>query len=827
MKKVIFIIFSLTIPVLVSCKTPYIADSNLIYPKENAVIADAATAGFQKPISTLTPPEQAVQEKINPGLLTDPWKANWITHPDISPKAYGVFHARKSFDLANDPEQFIIHITADNRFRLFVNGRHLTEGPARGDLLHWRFETIDIAPFLKSGKNTIAVVFWNFGEHKALSQISNQTAFLMQGNNATEEVVNTDDTWKIVQNKSYQPIPFGPIAFHGYYVVGPGEKIDASQYLWGWQEPYYDDSNWNSPVMLGAGTPQGNNSHQKWLLVQDQLPLMENIPQRFKSIRRSSGVSVADDFVAGKYPVQIPANSRATILFDNGENTTAFPELSINGGKNAVIRLTYGEALFDDNYNKGNRNEIEGKKIFGNYDEFTADGGMNRVFSTLYYRTFRYIQMDIHSGAEPLVLQDFKHRFTAYPFRENATFNSSDPVLKDIWNIGWRTARLCAYDTYMDTPYYEQLQYVGDTRIQALISLYVSGDDRLMRNAIEQIHNSMVPEGITQSRYPTELPQFIPNFSLYWISMLHDYWRYRSDDVFLKQYLPGVRNIISWFENRISDKDMVGLLPYWDFTDHSYKTKEIALAGKGEEGITPNTLHLAYSLRQAAELLDYFGETHDAERYRQLAEKLIMSTVEQTYDPERQLFADTPAKKSYSQHGNIFAVLTNAIPKEQQPSLLDKVTTMPDLVQQTIYFRFYLGQAFKQAGVADRYLENLDPWRTAVNLNFTTFPEGPEPTRSDCHAWSASPNYEFLATVCGIESASPGFKTVKIFPALGALEFIEGAMPHPFGEIKVKFSKQGKTGLMGEITLPPGLKGHFEYNDVIIPLKEGFQKVRV
>lgn len=135
--------------------------------------------------------------------------ANWISHPGIAPKAYCIFHVRKSFELVSKPKEFIVHVTADNRFRLYVNGQRVTEGPARGDLLNWRFETIDIAPYLQDGRNSIAAEFWNFGEHKALSQISNQTAFLMQGNPEVEKVVNTDDTWKIIQNQSYQPIQFG------------------------------------------------------------------------------------------------------------------------------------------------------------------------------------------------------------------------------------------------------------------------------------------------------------------------------------------------------------------------------------------------------------------------------------------------------------------------------------------------------------------------------------------------------------------------------------------------------------------------------------------
>ena len=112
-------------------------------------------------------------------------------------------------------------------------------------------------------------------------------------------------------------------------------------------------------------------------------------------------------------------------------------------------------------------------------------------------------------------------------------------MLSKIWDVGWRTARLCAHETYMDTPYWEQLQYVGDTRIQALLSLYVGGDDRLVKNAIELFDESRLPDGLTQSRYPTMLPQIIPPFSLFWIGMMHDLYQWGGDAASLRQYLHG------------------------------------------------------------------------------------------------------------------------------------------------------------------------------------------------------------------------------------------------------------------------------------------------
>ena len=99
----------------------------------------------------------------------------------------------------------------------------------------------------------------------------------------------------------------------------------------------------------------------------------------------------------------------------------------------------------------------------------------------------------------------------------------------------------------MDTPYYEQLQYVGDTRVQALISYAVAGDDRLALQALRAFDQSRIPEGLTRSRYPSSLPQTIPTFSLLWIGMVHDYWQYRPNPEPARASLPGTRTVLDWF----------------------------------------------------------------------------------------------------------------------------------------------------------------------------------------------------------------------------------------------------------------------------------------
>jgi hypothetical protein len=106
-----------------------------------------------------------------------------------------------------------------------------------------------------------------------------------------------------------------------------------------------------------------------------------------------------------------------------------------------------------------------------------------------------------------------------------------------------------------------------------------------------------------------------------------------------------------------------------------------------------------------------------------------------------------------------------------------------------------------------------------LKSGLSTFAEKQDPTRSDCHAWSASPNYDFLATVAGIRPASPGFKTIRMEPAFGDLKFIKGQMPHPSGMIVFDLKRSGTEGIQGEVILPEGLTGTFGWKGKTIQLK--------
>jgi hypothetical protein len=199
------------------------------------------------------------------------------------------------------------------------------------------------------------------------------------------------------------------------------------------------------------------------------------------------------------------------------------------------------------------------------------------------------------------------------------------------------------------------------------------------------------------------------------------------------------------------------------------------------------------------------------------------------------LIADTPSQRHYSQHANILAVYLDAVPKQRQKEVLQKIlsttdagfrvsATLPAMIAATYYFRFYLARALMQARMGDQYLQLLSPWREMVSLGLTTWAESPEPTRSDSHAWSAHPNFDLLTIVAGIRPRAAGFETVTIEPHIGALKEVEAALPAPKGMVEVKYCRMSN-GVEAQIALPAGMSGGLIWKGHETALHEGKQSL--
>ncbi|WP_338877378.1 alpha-L-rhamnosidase C-terminal domain-containing protein (plasmid) [Spirosoma sp. SC4-14] len=766
-------------------------------------------------------------------LLTEPWPARWITVPGTSPHGYGVYHFRKTIQLDSKPSAFVVHVSGDNRYKLFVNGRLVSLGPARSDVRHWSFETVDLAPYLTSGDNTLAAVVWNFGETMSFAQHSFRTGFILQGNGPAEQAVNTNPSWKCLQNGAYSPLQTN---LYTFFQVGPGEAIQYNRYPWGWETVQYADAQWPNAQEVKPGSMWNLNiDFDNWTLNPRSIPPMELKPERIAKLRKVDGITVPAGFPGQAVPVHIPAQTKAVLLLDQTHLTTAYPVLTVSGGRGANVTLAYAESLFEPAPKdrtapivKGDRNKIEGKVFFGCTDAFVTDGGQQRTLTTLWWRTYRYIQVTVETKQEPLILNDLSGLFTAYPLSKVSTAEVPEsPELANMLDIGWRTARLCANETYMDCPYYEQLQYAGDVRIQALISLYNSSDDRLVRQAIMQLRQSLSANGLTMSRYPSREPQYIPTFSLWWINMVHDYWRYRGDKAFVKSSLPVTRMVLNYFANYQHDDGSLKRFPDWPFTDWTtspdWQTWGSVAPYTENGNSAPLDLQLLLAYQVAGDLEAQAGMSAFADLYAERSNRLRQTIQRLYWDKSRGLFADTPQKKQFSQHSNILAALTGVITGDSARQLMERTLTDKSLVQPSIFYRYYLHRAVAETGLGDQYLNLLGLWRQQMKLGLTTWAESHEPSRSDCHAWGSSPNIEFYRIILGIDSDAPGFEKVRITPHLGTLRNASGQMPHPKGTIGVKYALSPAGTLRADISLPEGVTGTFRWKGQQRQLTAGHQ----
>ncbi len=768
-------------------------------------------------------------------MTADYWSALWIKVPNAKDKDFGVYKFRKDITLNTVPKEFVVYVSGDERYKLFVNGTVVSLGPARSDASHWRYETVNLAPYLKPGKNVVAALVHNEGSGKALSNASIRTGFMMMGKGEAA-VLTTDQSWKCLEDKSVTPLP---VTVSGYYALGPAEKVVLADQISDWLSPDADLSTWQDAqpydLVFPHDTSSGTGGYSdKHLMLPSPLPQMELKETRLQSIRKDGGLKIPAGFPKTKADLTIPANKSIDLLLDNEVLTNAYFHLLFSKGKNAQIGITYAESLYaDDQYNnKGNRNEVEGKILYGKTDQLISSGAQNQEFVSLEFRTYRYVNLHIVTGDEALTLNDIGGTFVGYPFELKASLNTDNQELQKILEIGWRTARLCAFETYVDCPYYEQLQYLGDTRIQALISYFNAGDDRLAKNFLRQSDLSRNAEGITTGRAPSDSsPQYITPYALSYIYAIHDYLMYGTDRELIEDLLPGMEQILNYFHRYQKNGARLKNLPGWNFSDwvnnHEGWTQGVAARGAdGSSSLMDLQLLLGYQM--ASMLEKEFGRKEQSELYDKRAAELKKDIHAAYWNEERGLYSDRAEQDRFSQHANSLAILCGMDNEATQKEIGRKLTTDSSLAPCSLYYRFYLIQALIEAGYGNDLLDWLGPWKENMALGLTTWAEdlNPETSRSDCHAWGATPNIEFYRTLLGIDSASPAFSTVKIEPHLGTLKEIGGTMPHPKGQITVAYKVNGNK-IKASIELPAGVTGNFIWKGKTTPIKGGKNEINL
>jgi hypothetical protein len=746
------------------------------------------------------------------------WNARWITHPQIDKAAYGLIHFRRTINLTAVPAQFIIHVSGDNRYRLYVNGTEVSYGPQLGDIRHWRYETIDIAPYLKQGDNLLAAEVINWGVERSYGIVSFKTGLLIQGHSAAEHVANTSGSeWKVFRNAGVfeKPVKWrsGDIV-GGFYAANPTDSVVAAAYPWRWNQSGDDDSHWMKPEIIFSQPKITAGLGHGWILQPRTTDLQANRKEPFTRIARSDVAGLGKDYQFGTKPLTIPAGKRHTILIDQGSVTVGYPVLTLSGGKDAIIKIIYSEALYDENNKKGNRNEIAGKTCKGMSDVYVMDGGSVRTFQPWWFRAFRFIQLEIETAREPLTIDDYYNVYSAVDIPVAATFKVSEPLYDEVWSLCWNTLRLCAQDNLMSDAYYEQMQYVGDLRPHLMAYTALTGDRSYFRSALEQFNNSRLPDGNITSCYPLKATFVHPTYSLIWIDMLYDHMMTEGDQTLIKTYTGEIQEVFDYYETLINGAGLVGKSEYPMFIDwYENGGGQSAVNRDGNSAIL--TLNYAYTLSKAAAIMEWLGYHDKAKAYTQQSLKYATTVRQKCFDPGRGIYADDPEQTFYDQRATILAVLNGAHTMDEKKAMLSRVldeqTTFDSSAN--LFYYFYLFEAMELTGTGD-FKKQLKPWKDIIAAGMTATPEKriEQNPRSEVHPWTAHPAHFYFSLVAGIRPASPGFSTVTIAPNPGALESIVASLPTVKGAISVALRFSSGNKVSGKVTLPPGVTGSFVWN---------------
>ena len=773
------------------------------------------------------------------------WPAQWVGCAQAGPTPFAAaFRCLFSLPTARAVR---VHVSADERYELFLDGQRVGRGSERGSPQHWHFETYDLD--LTAGEHSLAARVWALGEAAPYAQMSARPGWLVAADDLTLAPLLTTGAapWETKRLDGYRFYP--PQTSH-FFVAGDCCELDAAQFGWGFERG--EGEGWQPVVTLepAVSAARYRLSQAAHELVPTSLPPMMEAARQIgvarlveeadspDTARRAVDLArhlagEAEDWNAllqGQGTIQVEPNNARRVIIDLEDYYCAYPQLTVEGGKGALVRLNWAEGLYCEpqGRTKGNRDEIEGKYFNGIGDSFLPDGGAQpRQWELLWWRAGRYLELFVQTAEEGLTLLGFTLRETRYPLEMESQFAASDRRLEALTPIAARALQMCAHETYMDCPYYEQLMYVGDTRLEVLVTYAITRDERLPRKALRTFDVSRILSGLTQSRYPSRIMQIIPPFSLWWVAMVHDYALWRGEPDFVRSLLPGVRSVIEAFLGFRNGDGLVQSPQGWNFMDWAPDWKAWGVPPDGSEGVSGLiNWQFVWALNLAADLEEWFGEPELAARDRRQAGELAERVQSRFWDEGRQLFADDLAHAHFSEHSQCLAVLSGALPPAQQERVLGSLLNSDDLTRTTIYFMHYLFEAYRLAGAGEAFFERLGLWFGHPGLGMKTTLEQPEPSRSDCHAWGAHPLFHDFATLLGICPAQPGFGKVRIAPLLGPLNEASGILVHPKGTIAVKLAREDQK-LRASVELPEGVTGVFTWNGQTVDLKPGPQSFTI
>ena len=184
------------------------------------------------------------------------WKAQWIWLPGVTGQNTWAC-LRKQVTLDAKPATAVARIAAENKYWLYVNGTLVVQDgglDARPDFNNTYFDQIDLAPYLRAGRNTLAARVWYKGGLRSYSQITmGKGGFLFEAalTGAAPAEILSDQSWKITQDVAFRPTTQQKQLSDYKWLSFPIE-YDATQEIGPWQDTsFVETGSWTAAGEAG------------------------------------------------------------------------------------------------------------------------------------------------------------------------------------------------------------------------------------------------------------------------------------------------------------------------------------------------------------------------------------------------------------------------------------------------------------------------------------------------------------------------------------------------------------------------------------------------
>lgn len=410
-------------------------------------------------------------------------------------------------------------------------------------------------------------------------------------------------------------------------------------------------------------------------------------------------------------------------------------------------------------------------------------------------KAFRYVYVEADDSA---LCGELGMAYEYMPEEVRASFRCNDEEINQMWQVGERTLHLTTREFFIDGIKRDRWTWSGDAYQSYLMNYYLYFDSSCVRRTTWQLRGKDPVTAHTNT---------IMDYTFYWFMGIYDYYMYTGDKHFVKQIYPRMQSMMDYCLSRTDENGMVQGLPGdWVFVDWSPKPMD-----KHGELSFEQVLFIK-SLETMALCAHLLGKGEESDKYYELYSELRKKLKPTFWDEKRKAVVHNVVNgkrsKQITRYSNMFAIffdfLTESQKKDVAKSVIYNDAIMPIT---TPYMQFYELEALCSLGNQEEVLARMkNYWGGMLRHGATSFWEAYDPSldaekmvplnkhlamygrpygKSLCHAWGASPIYLLGKYYLGVKPVKPGYEEFEIRPVLGGLEFMEGKVPTPHGEINV------------------------------------------